>query len=137
MGEFHSVLEEVSQIQHSTTKYKSMEWQLLEGQRAWLLSRCMAQLPDPACDTAEAQHSSNALELSLRSTKVMGGVVCHVLGEWIISPDAEPPVTKQNKSKYSRTLCCGFHYETYIGISPYRTRCRLCTMYGRFMSCVT
>ena len=23
--------------------------------------------------------------------------------------------------KYSHTLCCGFQYETYIGISPYRT----------------
>ena len=36
---------------------------------------------------------------------------------------------------YSHTLCIGFHYETYIGISPYRTlvsrsSCRLSTMYG-------
>ena len=25
------------------------------------------------------------------------------------------------KSLISHTLCSGFHYETYIGISPYRT----------------
>ena len=36
----------------------------------------------------------------------------------------------------SHTLCCGFQYETYIGISPYRTLGRFSTMYGRIMSCV-
>ena len=36
----------------------------------------------------------------------------------------------------SHTLCCGFHYETYIGISPYHTLAVVCTgMYGSYVMC--
>ena len=39
---------------------------------------------------------------------------------------------------HSLILCCGVHYETYIGISPYRTLAvDLSTMYGSIITCVT